>query len=281
MEVTKKAYGKVNLGLKVVKKDKNGYHKLQMIMAKAEIYDEIIFKDSDSIIINMDKNICKMEDNLCYKIALYLNEKYNISKGIEINIKKHIPDGGGLGGGSSDAAEVLMFLNEYWNIGLNKRKLKKIGFSFGCDIPFFIEDSCCYVYGYGQKIKKINKQIENRDILIIKPNFSLSTKNVFKKYDNIGNNNKNSINDIKNNINDFWKYFNDLEYASNVLTDNKIFSIIKSINKLKIGKCVMTGSGSCLICYLENSINVDIEEKVKKELNDCEIIKSKLKVYSY
>lgn len=280
MKEVVKAYAKVNLGLEVVKKSKSNYHKLRMVMTTIDLYDEIIFEQCDDIIIETNKYICEYENNLCYKVATYLKKTYNIDQGIKIYIYKNIPDGGGLGGGSSDAAEVLKYLNKYWNLNLNNKELKKIGFMFGCDIPYFIEGKCAYVYGYGEKIKNIKQRLEERDILIVVPNFSLSTGNVFSTFDNKTTYIRRDIKKIIKNINESEYYFNDLENAANYLSNEQIMQTKKQIEDMKIGKCVMTGSGSCIICYIEKDLNFD-ENNFKKYIPNCKIIKSKLKVYSY
>lgn len=274
-----RAYAKVNLGLEVVKKCKNNYHKLKMVMATIDLYDEIIFEDSNEIIVETSKFICDYQSNLCYKVAKYLQERYNIKQGIYIYIQKNIPDGGGLGGGSSDAAEVLKFLNNYWNLKLSNHKMKKIAFKFGCDIPFFIDGNYAYVYGYGEKIKKIKQKLNTKDILVIVPDFGLSTGDVFSTFDKNKNNLNNNIKTVIKNINNQKCYFNELEIVANKICGGEIEKISKSIKRLNIGMCVMSGSGSSIICYIEN--DEYNEEELKKICTNCKIIKSKLKVYSY
>ena len=173
------SYAKINLGLQIDKKLKNGYHKIKTIMTLIELHDEMYFENFDSIFVSMDKNICHMTDNLCYKVAIYLKKKYNIKNGIKIHIKKNIPDGAGLGGGSSNAAETLKFLNKAWNLNLSQKKLKKIGSKFGCDIPFFIEGGVCYAKNMGEKVKKIKNKLSNEDIVLIIPEKKIKTKDVY------------------------------------------------------------------------------------------------------
>ena len=95
----KRAYGKINLGLKVVSKRTDGFHNLEMIMAKIDLFDEIEFKESTLLEVVCDG--IAQEDNLVYKVAKYLKERYCVKKGIKIIINKNIPMGAGLGGGSS------------------------------------------------------------------------------------------------------------------------------------------------------------------------------------
>lgn len=279
MKKSVKAYAKVNLGLKVVKKCKNNYHKLKMVMATIDLYDEITFEECDDIVVETNKYICDYHENLCYKVAAYLQQRYKVKQGIKIYISKNIPDGGGLGGGSSDAAEVLKFLNEYWNLKLKKREMKEIAFSFGCDIPFFIDGNYAYVSGYGEKIKRIKQKLDSKDILVVVPEFSLSTSEVFSAFDKRNNNIKGNIKNVVKNINDQKYYFNELESAANEICDEKIKKIIEKLEMRNVGECVMSGSGSSIICYIDS--NEYTADELKKVVADCKIISSKLKVYSY
>ena len=112
----KRAYGKINLGLKVIKKREDGFHEIETVMTRISLYDEMTFTESDKIEVECTGLTLAMKDNLVYKVALYLKEKYQVSKGIKINIKKMIPSEAGLGGGSSDAAMTIMCLNKIWNL---------------------------------------------------------------------------------------------------------------------------------------------------------------------
>lgn len=279
-----KAYAKVNLGLQVVKKTRRGYHKLRMVMSLIDLYDEVWFYENDKIIVDTSNNVCLMEDNLCYKVAIYLQKKYKINKGIQIYINKMIPDGGGLGGGSSDAAEVLKFLNEYWGLKLSKRKLKKIGFIFGCDIPYFIEGQTAYVTSFGERVKPLVVKKREDDILVVIPDFKMNTKLVFENHviqKEISI--KNLIKAIKN-TEDYRPYmFNDLEETVDKLRGGKIKELKSKMKKYGCGFSLMSGSGSTVIGYFLGDKN-NIEE-VKKQIDQNEtklkVFVTKLKMYSY
>lgn len=279
MEVIK-SYAKINLGLQVDKRTKNGYHKIRSVMSLIDLYDEMTFEESESIIVNMDLDICSMERNLCYKVAKYLQEKYKVSKGIKITIRKNIPSGSGLGGGSSNAAETIKYLNQFWDLGMTTKKMKKIGKLFGCDIPFFIEGKVSYAYNFGEKLKTIDCRLDDRKIIIISPGVSLNTKDIYEatKIDK-----KNNIHELLKNMKDngYKKYvFNDLEEAANNVGNN----VIKNIkNKLIDRKCysVMTGSGSCVVCFPENDecFN-ELVSYVQEQFEEEKIFITQLKMYS-
>lgn len=243
-----KSYAKINLSLKVVKKTKSGYHKLQMIMALIDLYDVIVFEECDDIVVEMNKELCAMKDNLCYKVACYLKQKFKVEKGIKITIEKNIPDGSGLGGGSSNAAEVLKFLNNYWGLKLNRRKLRKIGFKFGCDIPFFIDGIPSLVGGFGEKIKHIRIKEEIKELYLGVPDFSLKTADVFKCF---AENDSKKIENIGTIMKtwDIKLFFNDLQRAADRVSSGKIEELIGKVNGTINGKCIMSGAGSSLLVF--------------------------------
>lgn len=282
MEIVK-SYAKVNLGLSVIKKTKKNYHKLKMIMSQIELYDEIVFEESDDIIVTTSTNVCEMKDNLCYKVALYLKEQYAVQSGIKIHIIKKIPDGGGLGGGSSNAACVLKYLNNYWCLGLTDKKMKQIGFIFGCDIPFFIGGDISYVYSYGEKVKKIKAIERNDNILLIIPKFKNSTKKIFNNHiikKETDRNIKQVVKALKKG--DYKEtLYNDLEVTADLLSKGEINNIKSKLYELGLAYVIMSGSGSTIIVYCDKNQNIDIvKEKVKKMLPEVDVVSSKLKMYA-
>lgn len=269
-----KAYAKINIGLRIVKRKKNGYHILKSLMSLIDFYDELIFEESDIIEVYTDPCICDEKDNLCHKVAVYMKQYAKTNKGIRIYIKKNIPTGGGLGGGSSNAACVLNFLNEYWCIRFSEKKLMKIAFMFGADIPFFVKGKQSFVSGYGEIVKPIKKVI-NKDIILILPNFNLSTKEVFQKLD---------INKIKKRQNKKLVFpdniYNDMEQSANLISGNKIEEIKEKVKKVGSGTIVMSGSGSAIVYYIdEQEEKSKVLEKIKEELPECVVILSKIKQF--
>ena len=276
-----KSYAKINMSLHVVKKMKNGYHKLKMINTLIDLYDEISFEPCDEIVVSMSKDICLMEDNLCYKIALYLKNRYQIDKGIKIFIDKHIPDGGGLGGGSSDAACVLEYLNECWNLKLSKKQMINIAKQFGCDIPFFINKNISYVKGYGEKIKTLKLKENNSNILLVIPNFKINTKVLYQNFKEFRKDRtKLFLKNIKKGI--YIGMFNDLETTADKLNNNKISELKKQIENSGVTKAVMSGSGSTIVGYIEeeNKIN-EVKERIISNIKDVNVIITKVKMYTY
>lgn len=178
--IKEKAYAKINLFLNVVNKRFDGYHDLEMVMAPIEFFDVLSFKKKKSKEITITSNvpITKQEDNIVYIIASYLQATYNIQKGVQIQIDKHIPMGAGLGGGSADGAATLRGLNKLWKLKLSMDELATIGLKFGSDIPFCIYNKLAIAKGRGENLVFLENSL-NIPVLLVNPNIHVSTKEVF------------------------------------------------------------------------------------------------------
>lgn len=264
-----KSYAKINYNLKIVEKASNGYHKLESIMSLIDFYDDIVFEESEKIEVYTKPFVCKEEENLCYKVACYLKKFSKEKKGIKIVINKRIPVGGGLGGGSSNAAVTMLYLNCYWKLNFNRKKLMNIAFGFGADIPFFLYKRQSRVSGFGEKIRKISKPIIKNIILIVPP-FSLSTKDVFRVFVFGELNDKRGI---------VGESYNDLEKSANMISGNKIEEIKTVVNGIGKGYSLMSGSGSSVVYYVDDELEdvVEVYNKIKLLLPECKIYLSKMK----
>ncbi|MBM4141443.1 MAG: 4-(cytidine 5'-diphospho)-2-C-methyl-D-erythritol kinase [Nitrospira sp.] len=178
-----KAPAKINWFLTVIGKREDGYHDIISLMQCIRLYDDLIFEHADSIEVESDLTI-PVKDNLVYKAASLLKHYTSCRKGIKITLKKSIPIGAGLGGGSSDAAYTLSGLNMLWGLGLNNRDLSSIGAEIGSDVPFFLNSSVAIVEGRGEKVSplKIDSSI---DILLVKPFVSISSAWAYESFDKL------------------------------------------------------------------------------------------------
>ena len=245
-----KSYAKVNLFLEVLGKRSDGYHEIESLIQKISLCDNILLEDRlrDITILcpNREINIPSNHNNLAYKAAKLLIERFNIKKGISITIDKKIPVGSGLGGGSSNAASVLKGLNQLWNIGLRNAELQELGAEIGSDVPFFINGKTALVKGRGVKIHTCFTMPKIWLILAI-PNVSVSTKWAYGRLDGELTKNINSaklpgvkklqVKDIVKNL------FNRLEGV--VFEEYPLFKVIKE----KMIACgasgaLMSGTGS-------------------------------------
>jgi len=175
---------KLNIHLRVTGKLPDGYHSLETIFQEIPFFDEIEITVSDSGIVEFSSSGIEIPDdgkkNICVKAADILKETFNIRKGCFINLKKNVPIGAGLGGGSSDAATVLKALNVLWSIGINDAELEKIGLKLGADVPFFIKGGCAWAEGKGELLKPIEPVLKNGAILLIYPHIHISTPAAYK-----------------------------------------------------------------------------------------------------
>lgn len=171
---------KINLTLEIIKKMPSGFHGLRSVMVKAEnLYDEIeiIFdeKKDDIKILCDDKNIPTDEKNICWKIAEEFFKVSGKKVGLKIKIRKIIPALAGLGGGSSNGANVLLALNDYFENILGFKKLVEVAVQVGKDIPFFLQnENCVYVSGAGEKLRTI-KNFPKLNFLLINPKGEIGT----------------------------------------------------------------------------------------------------------
>lgn len=179
-----KAYAKINLSLDVVGKREDGYHLLRMIMQSIDLFDEIIIEKLDNgIIIQSDKPyIPNDERNLAYKAAKIFIDYFGINEGVKIFIKKNIPVAAGMAGGSTDAAAVLKGMAKLFEINVEEGKLMDLGLKIGADIPFCVKGGTALCEGVGEDITPL-RAFKNHRLVIVKPNFGLSTKDVYNNLD--------------------------------------------------------------------------------------------------
>jgi len=187
--IKKKAYAKINLFLNMLEKRKDGYHNLEMVNAKIDLFDDIQLKKcqvSSGIIIKSNDLFLSNQDNVVLACARHMQEKYHIDYGIEITIDKRIPYGAGLGGNSSDAAAVIHGINELAELSLTLEEMQAIGEMFGADIPYCLIDDVAFVTKTGEVVKPIHHQLKGKEVLVIHPKKHIMTKDVFNYADTKG-----------------------------------------------------------------------------------------------
>ena len=171
---------KLNLNLRVISKRNDGYHNLETTLQLINLFDEISFEESDkSFGISCDGLDIEPENNLIFKSLNAIKNYCEIDKGIQIHLKKVIPVGAGLGGGSSNAATTLIALNKIWGLNLSREDLVKIGKHLGADIPIFIYGKNAIATGIGDVLLDI--ELRKNKFLLICPNIEVSTSEMFKK----------------------------------------------------------------------------------------------------
>ena len=177
---------KINIGLNIIDKCKNGYHLLESLMQEISFGDTInvtIKKTAGDTIIK-SKGIpinCSERNNTCYQLISEIKKEYNIENEIIIELDKKIPIGAGLGGGSSNAASILNFLDRAFNLKLADKKKINICKKIGMDVPFFIKGSLQYTEGMGEITTMLPRLFEGYYFLIVHPPFSIPTKWAYSK----------------------------------------------------------------------------------------------------
>ena len=176
-----KAYGKINLGLDVIRKRPDGYHDLDMIMQMVDVYDDIIIekKAGEEIVVKADAAVLSNgKDNLAYMAAKMLFDEFGIKSGVEITIHKRIPIAGGMAGGSSDCATTLIGINEMFNLGLSKQQLMERGVKLGADVPYCVLGGTAIARGIGEVLTPLPTPPQCH-VIIAKPPITVSTAYVY------------------------------------------------------------------------------------------------------
>ncbi len=272
-----KANAKINLFLDILNKRKDGYHNIKTIFQEVSLSDDIFIGENRGTDTEQDTELkrnnngiriyCDNPDiptdkrNLVYKAADLIKRRFGIKKSVEIKIKKRIPVGAGLGGGSSDAAAVLRGLNKLWNLKLTKNQLVKIGKELGADVPFFLYGGRCLGEGIGAQLTPL-KIRKTEWYVLVKPPFEISTKSVYSRLTKTGKTDR-----IK-------KYTNRLEDVVIPL-----YPEIKKIKDLLIENgaefSLMSGSGSCVFGFVKNKITgIKIKNRLKKDGYTVWLVKS-------
>lgn len=176
-----KAYGKINLGLDVIRKRPDGYHDLDMIMQMVDVYDDVIIekKAGEEIVVKAYAAVLSNgKDNLAYMAAKMLFDEFGIKSGVEITIHKRIPIAGGMAGGSSDCATTLIGINEMFNLGLSKQQLMERGVKLGADVPYCVLGGTAIARGIGEVLTPLPTPPQCH-VIIAKPPISVSTAYVY------------------------------------------------------------------------------------------------------
>ena len=189
--LTLKAPAKINLFLKILSRRSDGYHEIESLMQKIELFDFLQLKMQGEGIALSCPGTTLPEDkgNLVYRAAEAFFAATGIRAGIKIVLKKNMPIAAGLGGGSSDAATVVMGLNKLLNAGLDREELQDIARPLGADVPFFVEDcSAALATGIGDCLQQIDP-LQVNSIVLVNPGFKVSTKWVYENFPLTSNSN--------------------------------------------------------------------------------------------
>ena len=241
------SHAKINLFLDVLEKMENGYHRISTMFSEISLHDTIKFSLTKyhDIKLLSDIDELKNRDNLIYKVAIFIQNKYSVRYGAKIELKKLIPIAAGLGGGSSNAATTIRGLNWIWCLNLSKGEMHDIAQRFGSDINFFLEGYQALGTGRGEIIQPLNIDLAIENILLVNPNIYILSSEAYELVEfSQPNPNLNDLLDSQD-----PKYcFNKLE--AGILKKYPILSEIFSFLYAKgAKKVILSGSGSTIIGF--------------------------------
>lgn len=267
-----KAYAKINLGLKVVGKDERNYHLLDMVMLPISLCDniEIEKREDDKTVVEVTNNVYLPIDNSMTKAIELMQKKYGFTNGFNIKIEKNIPVQAGMGGGTSDAAEVIKAVNSIMNINASLKELEPLAMEVGSDVVYSLYSTLSRIQGTGEIYNKIEKTFKY-SILIVKPKSGIKTKECFELYnkdkDNIP---LDVIDKLIDNIEKDLKIVRNYSKNSLLKPAKKlapiINKIIRTLYDYNIDLIQMSGSGST-IYGIDKDINKlkEVYEKIKDD----------------
>lgn len=175
---------KINLGLNIVARRADGYHNLETVfypIGLTDVLEIVLAQGSESTLTTYGNPVdCPVEKNLVMKALRLMQQHYEVPE-VEIYLYKHIPDGAGLGGGSSDASSTMLMLNEMFNLGIEKDELARLAATLGADCPFFIYNHPMMATGIGDILTPINVSLKGLYLFLVKPAVSVPTKVAYSR----------------------------------------------------------------------------------------------------
>lgn len=253
------APAKLNLFLHITGQRDDGYHLLQSVFQFVDFSDELHFNITDDGKIHRVNDIPDVaeQDDLVIRAAKLLQQTASISQGVDIRLDKKLPMGGGVGGGSSDAATTLVALNHLWQAGLNLHQLAELGLSLGADVPVFIHGYAAFAEGVGEKLDAID--LPEPWFLVVKPQVNVSTAEIFSDPRLTRNSPAIRICDLQTGA----IGMDDLSNVCEPIATQHYPEIEEVIQHLKqYGMARMTGTGACVF------VAFDAQAQAQTALND-------------
>ena len=243
---------KLNLNLSVLGKRIDGMHEIKTRFQLINLSDEVLIKKTLSKSISVKTNLApsiENKKNIVFSAIKLLSDHIGKEIHCEVDIVKNIPLGGGLGGGSSNAATALIGINFLFELGLTSKELMKLGEKLGADVPFFIFGKNAFASGIGEILLEDSKNIDNKYLLLF-PQIHSSTKELFSKWDGLNKSAQKSL--LDNEENSFLPIFLDQNREVKI-----IFHELCKNNSFKL-----SGTGSTIFCTYDDIS--EIEKTLKK-----------------
>lgn len=263
--ITLKAWAKVNIGLEILNKRDDGFHDIKTTLSTINLSDIITFEETSSAIEVVTTGLdIPLEKNLCYIAAQLFIKKFEVKKGVRINLIKNIPVGGGLGGGSSDAACVLKGLNKLYNMRIPESSLFEISKEIGSDVPFFIKGGAAYARGKGDELKYF--KLPRMTMVIYWPGYPIATEWAYAEYDKMSLTPQPETDIIIRDQRDKKKkskpVFNLINDFERVIFKKHPDLLDVKTNLLGTGAYIvnLSGSGSCLFVVVDDNIRKGVTQ---------------------
>ena len=257
MKISATACCKINIGLNIVSKREDGYHNLETIFYPVPLYDEITITDAeaDGIDLAGHKLDGNPNDNLVLKAVRLLRENGYDVPPVHISLKKNIPSGAGLGGGSSDAATVMKELNKHFSFGLTNEKMERMIARLGADCPFFIQCKPVYAEGIGDIFSPVEIDLTAWHLVLVKPDDYVSTKEAYSLIKATPSNyalNK----DVKKPV-ELWKESIKNDFEKSVFPNHPTIEEIRNqLYLMGASYACMSGSGSTVFALFPNEADL-------------------------
>ena len=248
---------KLNLFLYINGRTENGYHELQTLFQFVDHGDELTIQANDSGEITISPEIegVPLKDNMIWKAATALQRFANCSYGAHIDLHKILPMGGGIGGGSSNAATALVALNYLWQTNLSDDELAEIGLALGADVPVFVRGFSAFAEGVGEKLSPAHP--DEKWYLVVRPNVSIATSDIFRHPDLTRNTPKRDLETLLN-----TPSVNDCEKIVRMLYPE----VDKQLSwLLQYAPSRLTGTGSCVFAEFSSKSEA---ETILAQLSD-------------
>lgn len=263
-----RAPAKINLSFKILGRRGDGFHEIETLMAPISLYDELTLSagdDAGDVQFSCDDlSLPAGDENLAVRAARLFFRSTGITSGVRIELRKHIPHGAGLGGGSSDAASVLLGLNQMFGSGLAPAALASLGAEIGSDVPFFVYRSACVCRGRGELVKPTVFPF-TFPLLLLKPAFGVPTPWAYSRwreskelpgvtYQVQSSGGADLVNDLERPV--FEKYV--------FLARMKMWLLAQP----EVGAALLSGSGSTVLAVLRKDANAGkLAQRAKAELD--------------
>jgi 4-diphosphocytidyl-2-C-methyl-D-erythritol kinase len=256
------APAKINTFLHVVGRRDDGYHLLESVMVFVSLADtvELTLRDDGVVrLLDPPEGITEANDLAC-RAARALQAETNCKFGVDIRLTKRIPQGAGLGGGSSDAATTLLGLNRLWKLHLSREKLMAIGLTLGADVPFFVFGCAAFVRGIGETLAAVN--VPRSSFVLAHPGVGVATARVFSHPDLVRNTTSTTISPLN------WAYgTNNLQNITQII-EPKASVLLGDLQK-SCNSARMSGSGSAYFgqtAHETDALRIAAELREKKHL---------------